>query len=646
MRRIAQRSGVDISGQEMVSLLQRLHFDAALDGDLLTTTAPVFRQDIEQEADLCEEVLRLAGYDRIPSTLMRGEATPGGDSQSRLRQHKLARLLNGLGYDEIINYSFFGQKQLDTLGLPQDDPRLNALRIRNPLGEDTALMRTTLVPDMLRVLALNMSRGTERALLYEFGTMFDAAAPTDEGLIAERPFLCLGSYGAQESFYTLRDAVLALLASIVMPIVITAAREGDERERLVAEQTARANLKNAVDAIGQMQTQARNAALSSTPGLDPVRLAQLDTSITLLRSLLAQNQNDAQMLILYSRGLTNAAQVRQQADNELAAARATIAAQAKESGDQIAADKAEAEQNCRIMVEQAQAQATRILDEANQAAEQTTRQAAEQLAQAQAEAASIIETSQANADQQRADAQAQYERITNEAQQQLDWTKQTISELLAGAKAEAEQTGEQAVAEAAAHRKQVHQKLQLLIARQAHSSRTMIRDAEARSTELNSQAEATLRAAQADAARTLHDAELAARDRLESATREAEGVLARASAQKAEADDSARRIRERVNADLTKLRQDTFEQTSLTRAEAVQLLREARNDADRVRREADEMLWKARAEVSAWLPAATTSPVNLAICRGSSRHSPSPCQSSKTTTLTILTTPNSQGEQL
>ena len=126
----------------------------------------------------------------------------------------------------------------------------------------------------------------------------------------------------------------------------------------------------------------------------------------------------------------------------------------------------------------------------------------------------------------------------------------------------------------------------------------MIRDAEARSTELNSQAEATLRAAQADAARTLHDAELAARDRLESATREAEGVLARASAQKAEADDSARRIRERVNADLTKLRQDTFEQTSLTRAEAVQLLREARNDADRVRREADEMLWKARAEVS------------------------------------------------
>lgn len=107
-----------------------------------------------------------------------------------------------------------------------------------------------------------------------------------------------------------------------------------------------------------------------------------------------------------------------------------------------------------------------------------------------------------------------------------------------------------------------------------------------------------MRAAQADAARTLDEAERAAKDRLEAATREADGMVTRAAAQKAEAEDSARRIRERVNADLTTLRQETFEQTSQTRAEAVQLLREARNDADRVRREADEMLWKSRAEVS------------------------------------------------
>ena len=211
VQRIAQRSGVDIPGEEMLALLRRLHFTAEVKGDELTATAPIFRQDIEGEADLCEEVLRLAGYDRIPSTLMRGEATPGGDSENRLRQKKLARLLGGLGYDEIINYSFFGQKQLDSLSLPQDDPRLNALRIRNPLGEDTALMRTTLAPDMLRVLALNMSRGTQQAMLYEFGTVFDAASPTQEGLIAERPCLCLGSYGDKESFYTLRDTVLALL---------------------------------------------------------------------------------------------------------------------------------------------------------------------------------------------------------------------------------------------------------------------------------------------------------------------------------------------------------------------------------------------------------------------------------------------------
>ncbi|MCC7061231.1 MAG: protein kinase [Planctomycetes bacterium] len=172
-------------------------------------------------------------------------------------------------------------------------------------------------PDVPRDIETLIACAMDREPLRRYATARDLASDLDR-FLAHRPIearpasamLRLRRY-SQRHPTVATVAVLALLASIVMPIVITAAREGAERERLVAEQTARANLKNAVDAIGQMQTQARNAALSSTPGLDPVRLAQLDTSITLLRSLLAQNQNDAQMLILYSRGLTNAAQVRQ-----------------------------------------------------------------------------------------------------------------------------------------------------------------------------------------------------------------------------------------------------------------------------------------------------------------------------------------------
>ncbi len=223
--KLAAPTGVELNADEMVDILQRLHFEVKRDGDNLTVTAPAYRQDIEQEADLCEEVLRLAGYERIPSTLLRGETPPGGDSQSRLRRKRLASLLTGLGYDEIINFSFFGQKQLDSLNLPAEDPRLNALRIRNPLGEDTSLMRTTLMPDMLKVLSLNMSHGNQEARLYEFGTLFDVGARTPEGLVAERPALSMGCYGSQQDFYSLRDALLTLLAQTGVTFTIQTAQE-------------------------------------------------------------------------------------------------------------------------------------------------------------------------------------------------------------------------------------------------------------------------------------------------------------------------------------------------------------------------------------------------------------------------------------
>ena len=221
VKSIAERGGVDIGAEEMVSILRRLHFTVEQSGDTLNVTAPDFRQDIEQEADICEEVLRMAGYDRIPATLMQGRAMPGFDSESRLRQKALAALLNGQGYDEIYNYSFFGSKQLDSLRLEEGDQRLDALRIRNPLGEDTALMRTTPVPDMLKTLALNMARGNEAALLYEFATVF-SNRPGEGSPYEEQAWLCLGRYGEGSDFYALRDTVLLLLERLGVSHTITA----------------------------------------------------------------------------------------------------------------------------------------------------------------------------------------------------------------------------------------------------------------------------------------------------------------------------------------------------------------------------------------------------------------------------------------
>ena len=210
VRRLAARTGVAITAEEMVNALKKLNFEVALDGDTLTATAPDYRQDIERDADICEEVLRMVGYDRIPSTRLRGETTPGGLNPWMQRKTRLRSLLSGLGYDEMMTFSFVSMKAIASLGLDAGDPRMHPVQVRNPLGEDTACMRTTLAPDMLRILSGNYNRGNETALLYEFGTLFDGTRRTEEGLFPESPALILGAYGKGQDFYSVRGAVEAL----------------------------------------------------------------------------------------------------------------------------------------------------------------------------------------------------------------------------------------------------------------------------------------------------------------------------------------------------------------------------------------------------------------------------------------------------
>lgn len=209
--RIARRTGVDIPGETIVDILRKLHFTVERQGDELTVTVPDFRQDVEGEADLSEEVLRIYGYRHIPATALRGETTPGGRSANMRLKDGLSQQLSGLGFYEIMNYSFISPKAIEKLGLAAADPRLKPLAILNPLGEDTSVMRPTLVPGMLSTLALNMNRGNAEAKLYEIAATFDPQHPTGEGLPRENRSLCLGLYGKRVDFYTARDAAWALL---------------------------------------------------------------------------------------------------------------------------------------------------------------------------------------------------------------------------------------------------------------------------------------------------------------------------------------------------------------------------------------------------------------------------------------------------
>ena len=223
--RIARRTGVDIPAEDIVRILESLHFGVVRDGDKLTVTVPDFRQDVEGEADLSEEALRVYGYDHIPSTLLRGETTPGGRSDAMRLKDEVAQVLIGMGCYEIMNFSFVSPKQTEKLGLPEGDTRLNMLPIRNPLGEDTSVMRTTLVPDMLTTLALNMNHGNEEARLYEVAAVFDPDHRTEENLPVQTQKLSLGLYGKDADFYTLRGVVERLLSHLGIKTVIEAGGE-------------------------------------------------------------------------------------------------------------------------------------------------------------------------------------------------------------------------------------------------------------------------------------------------------------------------------------------------------------------------------------------------------------------------------------
>jgi phenylalanyl-tRNA synthetase beta chain len=138
---------------------------------LLKVTPPSWRPDLTDPADLAEEVIRLEGYQNIPVRVVRAPAGRGLTSRQRLRR-SIGRALADFGYVEVESSPFASAADFDRLQLPADDARRAAVRIANPLSEDEPLMRTTLVPGMLRVLARNLGRGFADVELFEMGTVF------------------------------------------------------------------------------------------------------------------------------------------------------------------------------------------------------------------------------------------------------------------------------------------------------------------------------------------------------------------------------------------------------------------------------------------------------------------------------------------
>ena len=200
--------GTDIAAEEMVSILKKLDFQ--VEGDQVTV--PSWRSDVEAMADLAEEVARFHGYNNIPTTLMRGQTTRGGYSPEQELERALGAVCRACGYDEIITYSFISPTYYDKIHWASDDPRRQSFKILNPLGEDTSIMRTTVLPSMLEILTRNYNFRNKCAKLYEVGRIYLPGGA--DGLAVEKKVLSLGAYGEGMDFFALKGAVEAILGEI------------------------------------------------------------------------------------------------------------------------------------------------------------------------------------------------------------------------------------------------------------------------------------------------------------------------------------------------------------------------------------------------------------------------------------------------
>ena len=196
--------GTDLTKEEMLGYLQRV--ELIYDDAANEIVAPTFRHDIFRTADLAEEVARFYGYDNIPTTLPKGEATTG-KLPFKLRVEEVARdVAEFCGFSQGMCYSFESPKVFDKLLLPADSPLRQAVTISNPLGEDFSIMRTISLNGMLSSLATNFNRRNKSVRLYELGNIYlPKSLPLTE-LPEEKMMFTLGMYDDGD-FYDMKGVV-------------------------------------------------------------------------------------------------------------------------------------------------------------------------------------------------------------------------------------------------------------------------------------------------------------------------------------------------------------------------------------------------------------------------------------------------------
>lgn len=210
--KINQVLGITVPSEKIVSILKSLDFGVSQNDDDISATVPLYREDVEGYPDLAEEVIREYGYDNIvPTMLKTASITSGGKNVEQKKSDALKDILVGFGFNEIVTYSFVSEKEYDLFGLDKESKEYKFIKIINPLGEDLAVMRTSILPSAVRIAANNLKRKNHEGRLFELAKVYNAKSFPLTELPIENTNLSLVLFGSNEDFFTTKGVIEGII---------------------------------------------------------------------------------------------------------------------------------------------------------------------------------------------------------------------------------------------------------------------------------------------------------------------------------------------------------------------------------------------------------------------------------------------------
>ncbi len=205
--------GIDVSASEIVNILNRLTFETTCDGDNLSVKVPLYREDMESYPDIAEEIIREYGYSHIKSSLLKtSKITNGGLNFEQECLNSAKNVLVGYGFNEMISYSFVNEKEFDLYGLNKD----KLIKILNPISEDMAIMRQSLIPSVVRAVIYNLNRKNNEGKLFEIAKIYTTESLPLVSLPNEQNNLCFATFGKDEDFFSIKGVLEGLLRNFIL----------------------------------------------------------------------------------------------------------------------------------------------------------------------------------------------------------------------------------------------------------------------------------------------------------------------------------------------------------------------------------------------------------------------------------------------